>query len=255
MITYYLKSQAWKERIHDSWTSWKADPICKSTSDRSFSYIFLVCIVVENQIRTKGGSGPPEFIDISSIHPPTWKYFFSLYTFPISSSHAFDTLAPSCPSTSTFFIFPLPNFALLYVYEAPTFLFNLPPPSNLSILIHLYPNRSLSSLVSLPHFTPQSVSFPTLPFFFLIHIHAISIWQLGAAVRDCNFVLKVLKACLIYSNNLGYIQKYHYGKRACTRAGQLSTGKQISSLLSPIISHEAWILQQSDIQSTKKYYF
>lgn len=76
------------------------------------------------------------------------------------------------------------------------------------------PNNSPSSSISLSFSSPLDPSiypsFPSIPFFFLIHIHVISIWQLGAAVRDCYFVLKVLKARLIYSNNLGYIQKYHY---------------------------------------------
>lgn len=36
-ITHYLKSQAYKERMHDSWTSRKAAPICRATLDRTFS--------------------------------------------------------------------------------------------------------------------------------------------------------------------------------------------------------------------------
>ena len=158
------------------------------------------------------------------------KWLFFSFFFPISPSHPslpFKTLAPLCPSTCTFSTRPsYPPHAVIPLSNT-TLLFNLPPPFNLSILIppHFLPLPSLSPSLFPPNNSPSSsislsfsslldpsiyLSFLSIPFFFLIHIHVISIWQLGAAVRDCYFVLKVLKACLIYSNNLGYIQKYHY---------------------------------------------
>lgn len=36
-ITYYLKSPAYKEGMHDSWISRRAAPICTATLDRAFS--------------------------------------------------------------------------------------------------------------------------------------------------------------------------------------------------------------------------
>lgn len=119
---------------------------------------------------------------------------------------------------------PLTHLMLLYLNQTQlsyltSFHPSICPSSFLCIFSHcphyypLYPNNSLSSSISLFLFLTQSFHLsldPSIPFFFLIHIHVISVWQPGAAVRDCYFVLKVLKACLIYSNNLGYIQKCHY---------------------------------------------
>lgn len=128
---------------------------------------------------------PTSTFHTCSSHPPHALY---LYQTPLSYLTSFHLSV--CPSILLVFSLPLQYFS-------PT----------LSFCIRIFFPCFLSSLRLTQSFYQSSSS---ISFFFLIHIHVISRWQPGAAVRDCYFVLKVLKAHLIYSNNLGYIQKYHY---------------------------------------------
>lgn len=141
-------------------------------------------------------------------------HVFSFYTVPhfslsvAFSSVQFETSAPASalpPAVSQ-----LPSFAPLLDFLSAA----RSPFSTSSSSSAAQPNLPSSHhplFILIPPSPSPRLSLLPLPFFILIHIHVISIWRSGgAAVRDCYFVLKVLKAALIYSNNLGYIQKYHY---------------------------------------------
>lgn len=140
-------------------------------------------------------------------------------------------------------------------------IFNLSIPDHGLVLVSLRDLTSSfsSSFPSAPRLHLIFAAIPHIhlgPFLFLIHIHVISIWLPEAAVRDCYFVLKVLKACLIYSNNLGYVQKYHYKHECVSLHTQAHTHAKRELFPPPVISatvvlFQAQMLLQSSTHPTK----